>query len=364
MKYSDAKFFIILFIFLFFKNNIVFADSIEDQVFTIRNIKVNVSSTSSVAAKEIALQEAQEQGFQILMEKILLKGEYEKVFNLENIKVTDLAQEIEIESEKTTSVRYIGSIAVKFKKNLVLRILKANNIRFSITKSKPFLILPIYKHGGVTYLWDKENVWKDLWMKDSNDGSLIPIKASEGQFRDFIYFNPNKAIKKNSNNLKKIAEIYDSNGVLIAVLKKKFNRDKSKILLELELLIFRVDGGKTNDFKEVVEIDIDDFSEDFLLEAKEKVQNFVNNQWKVENILSDTKSSIKLTVNYNNLNEWLNIRNLINDVSIINRYDLVKFSKSFAVISVSFSGTTDQLKIAFKQSDLEFDIKKKKLSFQ
>ena len=217
MKYNVSKFFVIFFIFLFFNHNIILAEITEDEVFTIRNILVDVSSKSSAHARDIALRDAQIKGFDILMKKMLLKGEYEKISDINKDKILELVEEISIEDEKRISARYIGKIVVKFKKNLVLSFLKSNNIKFSITKSKPLLILPIYKYGGITYLWDKENIWKDLWNKDYDDGSLIPIRVSGGKFKDFIYFNPNQAIKKNLKNLEIIAANNNSTGVLVAI---------------------------------------------------------------------------------------------------------------------------------------------------
>lgn len=362
MKYSDLKFFVIFFIFLFCSHSIYAVNTIEDKVFTIRNISVDISSDTSEQARDIALQEAQIKGFNKLMKKMLLKGEYDKISSFDVDKILQLVEEIEIENEKTTANRYIGKIVVKFKRNLVLRFLKSNNIKFSITKSKPLLILPIYKYGGITYLWDDKNIWKDLWNTSDDDGTLIPIRPSGGKLKDFIYFNPNQAIQKNLKNLEIIAANNNSTGVLIAILKKKYNRDKTKIELNLDLSIHRFDGGSTNNFKDTIEIDADAFSDDLLLEAKSKVENFVKNQWKVQNILSTKRNSIKLIVNFNNLKEWIDIRELISNVPIIDQYIIQNFSKDSAIIFVSFSGNYNQLKIALKQSDLELNIKNKRVN--
>mgnify|MGYP003709805465 CR=1 FL=1 len=68
-------------------------------------------------------------------------------------------------------------------------------------------------------------------------------------------------------------------------------------------------------------------------------------------------------VNYNNLKEWIDIRNLINSVHIIEKYKIENFSKNFVVVLISFSGNYNQLRIALKQSDLDFDINNKKVNY-
>ena len=96
MKYSYLKFFVIFFIFLFCSHSIHAVNTIEDQVFTIRNISVDIYSNTSEQARDIALEEAQIKGFNKLMNKMLLKGEYAKITNFEEDKILELVEEIDI----------------------------------------------------------------------------------------------------------------------------------------------------------------------------------------------------------------------------------------------------------------------------
>ena len=73
------KFFITFFFIIFFYSKNLLCEVNEYKVFEIKNISVDVESTSSSKAKEIALLEAQEKGFKNLMNKILLKSEFEKI---------------------------------------------------------------------------------------------------------------------------------------------------------------------------------------------------------------------------------------------------------------------------------------------
>ena len=147
-----------------------------------KNISVTAESTSSSKAKEIAILKAQEKGFKNLMNKMLLESEYEKIQNIKIDKILEFVNAIEIQNEKTTSSKYIGNLTIIFSENKILRYLNNNNIQFTSLKSKPLLILPIYKFGGVTYLWEKKNIWRNAWITNSNNDGLIPIKSSEGKF--------------------------------------------------------------------------------------------------------------------------------------------------------------------------------------
>ena len=362
MKYNFIKFFIIFFLIIFINLNISISETSEDKIFKVKNISVSAESASSAKAREIAILKAQEKGFKNLMNKMLLETEYEKIKDIKIDKILEFVNAIEVESEKTTSSKYIGNLTIIFNENKILRYLNRNNIKFTSLKSKPLLILPIYKFGGVTYLWEKKNIWRNEWTDNSNNDGLIPIKSSEGKFSDFIYFNQDQAVKKNLKNLELLAKSHNTTGVLIAILKKKYNRDKSKILFNLNLSIYRFDGEETTNFEDTIEIYTNEYSDKTLNDAKTIVETFVNQQWKTANIITSQKKFEKVTVLFNDLNDWINIKKTISNMSIIDKFNVKNFSHNKAIIVLSFSGNLNQLKVAFKQSDLDFDLNSKKLN--
>ena len=79
MKYNFIKFFIVFFFIIFLNSKVSISETSQDKIFEVKNISVNVESTSSFKAKEIAILEAQEKGFKNLMNKMLLELEYKKI---------------------------------------------------------------------------------------------------------------------------------------------------------------------------------------------------------------------------------------------------------------------------------------------
>ena len=362
MKYKFIKFFSIIFFIFILNYNVLVSETSENKIFKVDNIYVEIESTSSSKAREIALLEAQEKGFKSLMKKILLEPEYKKIEMINMDKILEFVDAIEIQNEKTSPSKYIGNISIIFSEEKILKYLNRNNVRFTSLKSKPLLILPIYKYAGVTYLWENQNIWRNIWTKGEAKDGLIPIKSSEGKFTDFIYFNQDEAAKRNLNNLELLAKSHNTTGILIAILKKKYNRDKSKILFNLNLSIYRFDGEKNSNFEDNIEIYANEYSDNILIDAKLKVEEFVNQQWKTANVITSQKKLEKINVSFSNLNEWINIKKTISDISIIDKYNVKNFSHNKAVIILSFSGNLNQLKVAFKQSDLDFDLNNKNLN--
>ena len=97
-------------------------------------------------------------------------------------------------------------------------------------------------------------------------------------------------------------------------------------------------------------------------DAKNKVELFVNQQWKAANVITSQKKFEKVTVLFNDLNDWINIKKTISNMPIIDKFNVKNFSHNKAIIFLSFSGNLNQLKVAFKQSDLDFNLNSKKLN--
>ena len=133
-------------------------------------------------------------------------------------------------------------------------------------------------------------------------------------------------------------------------------------MFNLNLSIHRFDGGRTNTFEDTIEIYSSEYSDAILKEAKMKVEQFVNEQWKTANVLTSRKKMEKITVLYDDLKDWINIKRSINTMSIINKYNVTNFSHNKATIILSYSGNLNQLKVAFSQSDLDFNLSDKKLN--
>ena len=132
MKYNFIKFFIIFFFIFFLKLNILISGTAQNKIFEVKNISVEIESTTSTNAKEIALLEAQEKGFKNLMKKMLLETEYEKIENINIEKILEFVDAIEIQNEKTTDRKYIGNLTVIFNEEKVLRYLNRNEIKYKL----------------------------------------------------------------------------------------------------------------------------------------------------------------------------------------------------------------------------------------
>ena len=61
------------------------------------------------------------------------------------------------------------------------------------------------------------------------------------------------------------------------------------MLFNLNLSIYRFDGEETINFEDTIEIYSNEYSDNILNDAKTKVEQFVNKQWKTANVITPQK---------------------------------------------------------------------------
>lgn len=161
------KNFLYWFVFLFLCIKPVFASDL----FSIPSISVLAEDKTAVIAREIALKEGQEKAFGQLIHKIVPMENQGDIPDLTTEDILNFVQDVSIQSEKTTSTKYMADISVRFNAESIRSFLRAHHVPF-LTQIPPKLVLLwIFKNEyGALFLFEKENpIYQYLARKDVKD---------------------------------------------------------------------------------------------------------------------------------------------------------------------------------------------------
>ena len=89
--------------------------------FEVRNVVVDVTAETATAARAQALAEGQIAAYRSLMERLTLRADRGRLPDLERSEITALVKDFEVAKEKTSAVRYIAWLNVRFKAEDVRR---------------------------------------------------------------------------------------------------------------------------------------------------------------------------------------------------------------------------------------------------
>ena len=107
---------------------LIFSFSSQADIFTISDIKVDVTDKNATIAKNKAMKNAQNTAFTKLLNRITLLPNGKEMPVLTEDEIVNLVQDLSVSDEKTSSVRYMASVNVRFNANEVQNLLQQNEL--------------------------------------------------------------------------------------------------------------------------------------------------------------------------------------------------------------------------------------------
>src|SRR5947209_2882197 len=82
-------------------------------------VKVDVTASDAVSAREKAILAGQRDGLSRVLASLIQSGAPNRLPSLSDEQITDMLEDYEVESEKSSTVRYIGQLTFRFRADAV-----------------------------------------------------------------------------------------------------------------------------------------------------------------------------------------------------------------------------------------------------
>ena len=331
------------------------AHSEINDTFTVRNISVDVTANSSFVAKDLAIKEGMRAAFQKLLERLTIEVEYEKLPDMEDDEIENFLIGFEIEEEKLSNVRYIGLLTFRFKDSSIRNLLTTNDLNFSESSAKPFLVIPVYKISGVFYLWEKDNPWKIAWDNFSKKSGLATFVSSEGGFLDFSEIGPVQALSGDEDRILSIAKKYQTDQAIVAFASVKYDSLRGNVSLEVKIAHYST--GYAEDLSATLSFDLDqgeNMDSLFSRAAKASAEKIIND-WKYVNLIRNTgkENTLSVAVDVDGLDDWISILTKIKTISLVRKLEINSLNSNKIKFTIDYVGNASQLQLAFSQNYLD-----------
>jgi len=320
-----------------------------EDIFTVSGVPVDVTGATAAAAREQALLEGQHKAAQILFRRLALPDDFSKIPTLTDTQLYEAVQGIEVAREKTSTVRYIGDLTVRFKPDAVREILRGADIRYAETVSKPVVIVPVYHTSDANLLWDETNPWFAAWGAHVTKGGLIPFIVPLGDLTDIAAITADEAVQGVLPKLSALAQRYGAADAIVAVAAPA--PDESG----LDISATRFSGG-FQDRTDVMRVAANpgESQDDMMIRAVRTVESQIDANWKQENVLRfGHEEMISVTVPITDLGQWVAMRRKLDSLAFVRNAEVTSISRTRAVVGLHFLGDVGQLKLALAQQDLD-----------
>ncbi|MDZ4737122.1 MAG: DUF2066 domain-containing protein [Rhodospirillaceae bacterium] len=320
------------------------------ELLTVSGVEVDVTGENASAARNAAITLGQRKAFEKLLAQMVDSASVASLPPASDDQIGAMVSDIEIESERTSAVRYLGVLTYRFYADAVRAYLSGSGARFSATQSPPVLVLPVLIEGASQTLWSDQNGWLAAWSGYTGSG-LVPLRVPLGDLEDLAAIDAERALAGDLAALDEVARHYGAADVLVAEarLEPTGGTDGAQGA-KVRLTVKRYGPtGLTDTFVDEVSGSSADVSALFTA-AVATVDARLQESWKAQAIgtsaLSGGTGRLEVTAPLAGLEEWLEIRRRLAQVPSVQSVDMRYLALTEARFDLLYGGDQPSLERA------------------
>ncbi|MCH7807030.1 MAG: DUF2066 domain-containing protein [Proteobacteria bacterium] len=326
-------------------------DSDMERLFTVTGIEVDVRSRTAAQARTIAINAAEEQGFRMLLRRLMGEADLDRFYLPEGAKPSDYVHGIEVVEERSSQVRYIATLNITFEAGKIEQLLGRQSIAYVGIAPKPALVIPLEWQDGAWLLWEEQNTFAGLWRGKLLENRIMAYRVLKGSVRERASITPDLLIQgRGKDRLQALAERYRVNEII--VIGARFFRNTSGEVDKLELAIHHPLSGAPGEAFDIYPTYLE--PEEALLERG--LGQFLmrrDQAWKNQSMTQfGSALELALIVPVAGEGSWAETLQKLSDTPVVQEVRIIRMAMPESYLVIRFAGTTGQLALALAQKGL------------
>lgn len=317
---------------------------VASEDYVIKNVQVDVTGSSALEARIKAMADAQHQAYNTLLEKVLPQHD-SSLPSLTNEQLDALVQSIEVQSEKSSDVRYLGTLTIRFNPKAVQQWFAQQDKKIiSPSLNKTTVIVPILVLNEKTLLWEENNPWWQAWnQKTDLDSETLVIPM--GDLQDLKNLSSKDALEGNIDAIRKILSRYHADRMMIAI----FYEGTSS---RLEVHHYTAEG--LIDRSPPVEFDVNKYAPATLLPlAMAKV--IEASKMPLQTSLHPEPKTLHFIITFNNYPEWIELQKHLESLQGVKKITIHNLNLQQAQVSLDCSGSETFIETQLKTKGIDVE---------
>ncbi len=331
----------------------------DSSIFTISNVKVDITAESAAAAREQAFAQAQIQAFQSLARRLVADGESAAITPPDPSVISTLIKDFEITDERLSRVRYVAVYTFRFKERASRDYFAGQGVGYTDVSSRPALVLPFYQETVKPVLWSDQNPWMSAWKRAGNLKGLVPIVVPIGDIEDLQDIGGDETMTYDPAALRRMLDRYNAGEaiLLLAVPDARLaaiSQDSSPVQGALTVHVYRTDRARPEHTGQIDVDSIEGETRGLLYDrAVQMVRDAIQRNWKAQTVVSAAETnSMQVKVRFENLKQWAETQKELERVQGVTAVNLVNLARDHALVNLMFQGSEERLRLALRQADI------------
>lgn len=330
--------------------------AVYGDAYTIKNIQVQSKGTSASSAKDGALKNGRKEAFQIMIQKLVDKKQQDLFESTDDQTIEFLIDGVQVINEQMGPKSYKAIVSFDFNKERMSDFLRNKAVPFVVPVHKTVLVLPVFSDGAKTYLFEKENIWFDLWKKHSFNQALLTFVIPNGDLTDIGALDPEDALIGASHKIIALAQRYQVSAVIVPYV--TVTQDGKNLNVRLDFQEYDSKGiQKANNIRShnLSELSTTTSKQKLLTRllpvAIENIQDFCKAQFGS----TQEHNLVYLKVPTKSSDDYYKYIKLLNESTMVQEVQPVELSKEYSVLRVKTLYTLEDLLGYFKDRGYNFE---------
>ncbi len=324
----------------------------QGDLFAVHDIPVDATEEDANSAREAALANGYLEAWDNLLARIVPREQLLNVPDLAPEQITELVRGFSVADERTSPVRYLAVLTIRFNPEAVRQFLGQHDIPFAQTRSKPVLVLPVFTGGGAVRLWRHPNPWREVWSSRRLDNELVPMIVPLGDVEDVGAIDADQALDGDSVRLDTLARRYGTEEAMVVQLIEGGNPGAGRAKMDVIVRRYLSVGDREPSYQTYRQ-QSGESRKALLARAAEGVVGSIREAWKTDNLLRlRERKSLMATVPVDSLSEWLEVKRRLDEVASIVDSNLAYMTRGSVDLMITFIGNEAQLARALAQKSL------------
>ena len=337
------------------------ARALDNSVFTVKDIRVDITAKSAESARQQAFDQAQQEAFRRLTRRILRFEDASLLPEPDEGTLRRLIQDFEIRNEQISSIRYKAAFVFRFQQEAVRSYFDSQGLSYTDVGSKPVLVLPFYQSDIGMELWSRTNPWLGAWSRAEGNQGLVPVVIPLGDLQDVQNIRDDEALSYDNQKLRSMVERYNAGEAIVTIAAQPRqhspqNQTPDDILAyaPLTIFIYRTDTRQPEFVTKITLAPENNESNQSLYDRSvARVFALLQRNWKEQTIVNpDEKNALVVRVRYRSLDEWVLVKNSLRDVQGLLDVSYLSITPHQAHIRLFFKGSEQRLRLALAQEDM------------
>lgn len=322
-----------------------------EELYTVRDVQVEVTAADAAQAREAAIALGQSRALQRLWARLVPAEALQRAPSLSAERIAGLIEDFRVADERSGEDSYAGRLTVSFRPAEVRRVLRDADVPYAEQRGRPLLLLPLYADESGTRLWGDPNPWRRAWRQYGEVG-LVPVIVPLGDLGDIGAIDAERAEALDRNALDAIAAVHGTEEVLVTIARLSGDPAAGEAGLSIELR--RIGPGRDGGMEmESLRQREGEPAERFYERAVAAVDGRIQGEWKRDNQLRfDSRERLLVRVPLRGLEDWVQVRRRLDDTASVIGLEILHLSRERAILGLSYVGEESQLARSLAQQSL------------